>query len=160
MQMSLEDINKRITPREFMITRLGLSELHEDKSLNIHGLEAHTGFAPIKTSFGTRDSRITTIYFNNQAFILAGICKVPETISKYDRIFLETAQSFHAMTEDEHKLAEPLRLKTIHADKETSFESLAQQSPLEHYPEEQLRLINDMYPKGRPKEGELLKVVN
>jgi len=159
MQMTLEDINKRITPREFMITRLGLKNLTQDKQLTINGLEAHTGFAPIKTSFGGRDSRFTVIYYNNQAYILAGMCKDQATLPNYDRIFLESAQSFHAMTENEYKLAEPLRLKTIHAEKETSFESLAQQSPLEHYPEEQLRLINGMYPKGQPKEGRLLKVI-
>jgi predicted Zn-dependent protease len=159
MQLTVEDINKRITPREFMVTRLDLKNLRNDQSLNIHGFDAHTGIAPINTSFGQRAGRFTVIYFNNRAYILTGITKEPKTMPTYDHFFLNTAQSFHAMTENEHTLATPLHLTIKQADSHTDFNSLAQQSPLEHYPIEQLRLINGLYPKGQPKEGMLLKVI-
>ncbi|MEE9552597.1 MAG: hypothetical protein V3V89_06075, partial [Gammaproteobacteria bacterium] len=91
--------------------------------------------------------------------ILAGITQDPETMPTYDHAFLNTAQSFHAMTENEQDLARPLHLRTIQADSHTDFNSLAQQSPLEHYPIEQLRLINGLYPKGQLTEGMLLKII-
>jgi predicted Zn-dependent protease len=159
IQLALEDINKRIPPREFMVSRLGLKNLSQDQAINIHGQEAHTGIAPINTSIGKRAGRFTVIYFNNQAYIVAGFTKNPKAMAEYDRYFLETAQSFHAMTENEYALAKPLHLKTIQASSDTNFESLAQQSPLEHYPTEQLRLLNGLYPKGQPTEGMLLKIV-
>jgi len=49
-------------------------------------------------------------------------------------------------------------IKTV-AGNDTNFESLAQESPLEHYPIEQLRLLNGLYPKGQPTAGMLLKIV-
>ncbi len=77
-QILLDDINKRISPREFMIQRLGLDNLTNDQPLTINGLEAHTGIATINTSNGKRSARFTVIYFNNQAYILVGVTKVPE----------------------------------------------------------------------------------
>ena len=159
MQVGLEDINKRISPREFMITRLGLDNLSQDQAINIHGNDAHTGIAPVNTSLGKRAARFTVIYYNNQAYIIAGFTKNSSAMPQYDRYFLETAQSFHAMTDNEYALAKPLYLKTIQATGDTTFEMLAKQTPLEHYPVEQLRLLNGLYPQGQPTDGMLLKII-
>ena len=159
MQVAAQDINKRITPRDFMQTRLGLKNLSHESPLDIHGLPAHTGLAPINTSFGNRTARFTTIYFNDKAYVFAGVTKDPGGSEEYDRNFLETAQSFHAMTDNERSLAKPLRLKIIRADNNVNFTSLARQSPLETYPEEQLRLLNSMFPDGQPVADMMLKVI-
>jgi len=159
-QILLEDINKKISPREFMIQRLGLKTLRNDKPLKINGLEAHTGIATINTSSGKRAARFTVIYFNNQAYVLVGVTKDPKTMSHYDAAFMETARSFHRMTDSERSLATPLRLKIIKSTETTNFKTLATQSPLENSQEEQLRLLNGLYPKGKASSKSLLKIVN
>ena len=159
-QILLEDLNKRISPREFMIQRLGLKTLTNDKPLKINGLEAHTGIATINTGNGKRAARFTVIYFNNQAYILVGVTKDPKAMSHYDAAFMETARSFHQMTQNERLLAKPLRLKIVNSTNETNFKSLAQQSPLEKYQEEQLRLLNGLYPQGKASSKALLKIIN
>ena len=159
MQMVVEDINKRITPRDFMLTRLGLKKLNHDTALHINGLDAHTGLAPINTSLGNRTARFTVIYYNDRAYVLAGITKDPAKTADYDPYFLDTAQSFHPMTEKERALASPLRIETVVADADTRFSTLASQSPLDTFPEEQLRLINAMYPQGEPPPGKVLKII-
>jgi len=159
-QILLEDINKKISAREFMIQRLGLKTLRNDKPLKINGLEAHTGIATINTSSGKRAARFTVIYFNNQAYILVGVTKDPKTMSHYDAAFMETARSFHRMTDSERSLATPLRLKIIKSTETTNFKTLATQSPLENSQEEQLRLLNGLYPKGKASSKSLLKIVN
>ncbi|MCH8845443.1 MAG: M48 family metalloprotease [Proteobacteria bacterium] len=159
-QILLEDLNKRISPREFMIQRLGLKTLTNDKPLKINGLEAHTGIATINTGNGKRAARFTVIYFNNQAYILVGVTKDPKAMSHYDAAFMETARSFHQMTQNERLLAKPLRLKIVNSSNETNFKSLAQQSPLEKYQEEQLRLLNGLYPQGKASSKALLKIIN
>jgi predicted Zn-dependent protease len=159
MQIGAEDLNKRISPREFMQTRLNLKKLAKDQSLTINGLDAHTGLAPISTSFGSRTARFTVIYFDNRAYIMAGVAKDPETALEFDPHFLASAQSFHAITANERLLARPLRLNTIEAGADTRFSELAKNSPLESYQEEQLRLINALYPQGEPQPGMLLKVL-
>jgi len=159
MQLAATDINKRVTPREFMQTRLGLKALSHDSPLNIHGLAAHTGLAPINTSFGNRIARFTVIYLNDKAYVLASVARNEVEAEAYDRYFLEAAQSFHAMTENERSLARPLKLKVTQVDSKGSFSTLAGQSPLETFPEEQLRLLNNMFPDGQPRPDMLLKVI-
>ncbi|MEE9575433.1 MAG: M48 family metalloprotease [Gammaproteobacteria bacterium] len=159
-QILLEDINKKISPRDFMIQRLGLKTLKNDKPLKINGLEAHTGIATINTENGKRAARFTVIYFNQQAYILVGVTKDPKTMSHYDAAFMETARSFHQITQNERLLAKPLRLEIITSTDETNFKSLAQQSPLEKYQEEKLRLLNGLYPQGKANSKSLLKIIN
>ncbi|MGH8119110.1 MAG: M48 family metalloprotease [Gammaproteobacteria bacterium] len=159
MQLAVQDINKRVPPREFMQTRLGLKDLSQDSPLNINGLAAHTGLAPVNTSFGKRIARFTTIYFRDRAYILAGVARDQGAAREYDRYFLETAQSFHAMTEQERALARPLKIAIAQAGNQATFAELARQSPLKNYPEEQLRLLNGMFPKGEPAANMMLKVI-
>ena len=159
-QILLDDINKKITPRAFMIQRLGLKNLRNDRPLTINGLDSHTGIATINTDEGKRSARFTVIYFNHQAYILVGVTRDPVAMSDFDVSFLETARSFHQLTGDEHLLAKPLRLKIIESTEDTNFKSLASQSPLEQYQEEKLRLLNGLYPTGKANSKPLLKIIN
>jgi predicted Zn-dependent protease len=158
IQISAEDINKKISPRDFMIQRLGLNNLDNESALNINGLQAHTGVSVINNGQGPRPTRLTVIYLGQRAYIIAGTSKVANQLAKYDRDILETAKSFHALAEDEKLLAKPLRLKVIEAT-DAPFSVLAKQSPLESHAESQLRLLNAKYPDGEPKTGELIKIV-
>ncbi len=159
-QVLLDDINKKISPREFMIQRLGLKGLRDDRPLTINGLEAHTGITTINTAEGKRDARFTVIYFNNRAYILVGVTKDPAALSHYDAAFMQTAESFHQLTQEERLLAQPLRLLIVESTNETNFKSLAEQSPLEQYQEEKLRLLNGLYPEGKANSKPLLKIIN
>ena len=142
-----------------MIQRLGLSNLENESPLNINGLSAHTGISIVNTSQGQRPMRFTVIYFEQRAYIIAGTSKVAGHLSKFDNTILETAQSFHELTENEHKLATPLRLNVVQANEQTRFSDLAKQSPIRTHAESQLRLLNGKFPSGEPKKGELLKVI-
>ena len=159
LQIGVEDINKKISPREFMISRLGLRQLHDDQQLTIHEMPAHTGLASVNTSAGMREARFTVIYFNDRAYIFAGAAKQANKFKQYDPAFLETARSFHAMTENEHKLAQPLHIRIVRADDSTNFAELAKNSPLQSFAEDQLRLINAKFPNGKLKPGQLFKVI-
>lgn len=51
------------------------------------------------------------------------------------------------------------RLKIITAHSGMTFASLARSSKLPKYAEQKLRLLNGMFPKGEPRTGQLLKIV-
>ncbi len=159
IQINAEDINKKISPRNFMIQRMGLNNLDNESPLKVNGLDAHTGISVINSGLGHRPTRFTVIYFEQRAYIVAGMTKKADEIAKFDQAILDTAKSFHALTENEKILAKPLRLKVVQANNETRFSSLANQSPLESHAESQLRLLNAIYPDGEPQTGALLKVV-
>ena len=60
---------------------------------------------------------------------------------------------------NEFALAEPYRLRIVKAAEGTTIESLAAESAIKKYPEQQLRLFNKLYPDGEPKPGEYVKTV-
>ncbi len=159
LQLGAEDINKRISPREFMQTRLGLKKLKAEGKLNPDGLNGHSAVAPIKTSFGTRDARFNVIYLGDKAFILAGVVKDQNQIPTYDKEFLSSAKSFHRITSKEREIAKPLRLHMIKAKPGMTIAKLAKQSPYTDHAEERLRLLNGIFPTGEIKPGQMVKVV-
>ena len=159
LQLGAEDINKRISPREFMQTRLGLKKLKAEGKLNPDGLNGHSAVAPIKTSFGTRDARFNVIYLGDKAFILAGVVKDQNQIPTYDKAFLTSAKSFHRITSKEREIAKPLRLHMIKAKPGMTIAQLAKQSPYTDHAEERLRLLNGIFPTGEIKPGQMVKVV-
>jgi predicted Zn-dependent protease len=160
IQISAEDINKKLSPRNFMIQRMGLNNLDSESSLNINGLEAHTGISVINSrGQGPQPTRFIVIYFEQRAYIIAGMSKSPNALDNYDQVIIDTAKSFHSLTKNEEELAKPLRLKIVQANNETRFSNLAKQSPLESHAESHLRLLNANYPDGEPENGTLLKII-
>ncbi len=159
LQMGAEDINKRISPREFMQTRLKLQNLKAEGRINPDGLEGYSAVAPIKTSFGTRDARFNVIYLGDKAFILAGVVKDKGQVASYDKAFLASAKSFHRITNKERKIATPLRLHMVKAKPGVTIGQLSRNSPFTDHAEERLRLLNGIFPTGEIKTGQMVKIV-
>ncbi len=159
LQMGAEDINKRISPREFMQSRLGLKKLKSEGRINPDGLQGHSAVAPIKTTYGTRDARFNVIYLGDRAFILAGVVKDPSQIAVYDKAFLASAKSFHRITNKEKEIAKPLRLHMTKVRPGMTISKYAKQSPYTDHAEERLRLLNGIFPTGELKPGQMVKTV-
>jgi predicted Zn-dependent protease len=159
LQVMVEDLNKRMSPREFMLSRMGLKDLKAEGSISPSNLQGYSAVAIAPTSAGEREMRFTVIYFNDKAYILAGTVKDPKTIPVHDRAFLDTARSFHPLQAHERELAKPLRLKIVRASQGATFGHLAGRSPFTKYAEQRLRLLNGAYPHAEPQPGQLLKVV-
>ena len=72
---------------------------------------------------------------------------------------MSSIETMRDMKPTEYPLAEPYRLKLIEADDKTRIEDYAKDMPVEKFKLEELRLMNGLYPKGEPKPGDLIKVV-
>jgi len=73
---------------------------------------------------------------------------------------MSSIKTFRRLRDNEFKLAEPNRIRLVKATPQTRIAALAAASPIEKYPAERLRLLNDLYPDREPVAGELIKVVN
>ncbi len=159
LQLGAEDINRKISPREFMIKRLGLKRLKAEGPIDPDGLTGYSAVAPIKTSFGIRDARFNVIYLDDKAFIIAGVVKESSQIPTYDRLFLESAKSFHRIRPSEREIAKPFHLKVIKAKPGMTIVQLARESAFPDHAEERLRLLNGLFPRGEITPGQLVKIV-
>lgn len=159
IQVSIMGADRRLSPKEYMVNRLGMKGLREDQDLTVNGLPAHTGRVTVNSPYGRRLSRVTVIYFGRRAVILSSATEDGGGINRLDPKFLETAKSFRPMSRQERMAAGQHRIRLIRADAATSYKSLAANSPLPNLAEEQLRLLNGDYPVGEIEPGEVIKIV-
>lgn len=121
------------------------------------GLTGYAGVAELKTPYGTKDSRVATVFQGKRAYLLIGTHKDRKKLPGDE--FFETIQSIRKLKQEERQLAKGQRIRIVKAKSGDTFEKLAEQSVLPNYAEAQLRLLNGMYPEGEPQEGQLIKIV-
>lgn len=160
LQLTTTDRNRRITPREFMLQRLELSELSHEAPFPHGGLQGHTAVARARTPYGTRPVRFVVIYHADRAYVLAGAARDDDQPLRYDSEFVAAGRSFHPLRPEEMVLARALRIGLTTAGSDTHYAALASGSRIPNHPEPQLRLLNGHYPAGEPAAGELLKIVD
>lgn len=158
LTVTMQDRNRRITPRQFLQQRLQLKNLRAGESFSHQGMQGFTGIAEVSTKFGTRLARFIVIFHDNRAFVITGVSKSRQSPYLYDREILSTGKSFRRLAPHEKALSQALRLHVIPFKGQT-YAELARRSGLNHLAESQLRLLNKHYPRGQPSKGSLIKVV-
>ena len=148
-------------PRDFAMRGLANRRLDRAETLDINGLKAWTAIVRGDASpFGqSTNVRYVIIYYNSLMWVFKGASRTGTAAPSGDSFFLSTARTFRRLRGNEFSLAEPHRLHVVRATEDTTIESLAAKAELKKYPEQQLRLFNDLYPKGEPEPGDLIKTV-
>ena len=160
LQITAVDINKRISPKQFLKQRLKLTKLQNGESFQSRQLQGYTAISSIsRTVYGTRLVRFVVIYKNNTAWIFQGLAKDEKKPYAFDDAILNTAKSFRPLTALEQRKTKPHQIHIITARNNTRFATLATQSQLGPNAEAQLRLLNNLYPKGEPTPGTALKII-
>jgi predicted Zn-dependent protease len=72
---------------------------------------------------------------------------------------MSSIQTMRHLKPAEYPLAQPFRLKVITAAAGTKIEDYVKSMPGERFQKEHLELLNGLYPKGEPRAGDSLKVV-
>lgn len=159
IQVTITDLNRRITPEAFMHERMKLNDLRDGEDFRSGDDEGYTAVASGKTPYGERPVRYVVIFRGTRAWIIAGAAKDRRNPQHYDNEILATARSFHPLRPAEQTIAGAQHLRIIRAAAGTRYADLAKQSPLANFPEQQLRLLNGQYPSGEPEPGSPLKIV-
>lgn len=159
MQLAMDDLNKRVTPREYLHARVKTSAFKDEGSLSGTTFPSHTAIVRIDTPFGARDTRVAVLFHGNRAFMLFGTAKDDAGFKRLDPQFQAAMRSLHTLSSKERTIAEGLRLNVVKARAGETFAELAKRSPLNAYAELTLRLINDKFPSGEPAVGESIKII-
>jgi len=137
-------------------------DLEQGEELNQYRLEGHTGRLP---SAGEADpDRVAVIYYGSRQYILEGrindaSATDAESLNQYDNLFLSSIRSFRPLRKTDIVQPDIKRVRYVKANDKTTFASLARHMEIGEYAEEQLRLLNGYYPRGEPKPGEWIKIV-
>jgi predicted Zn-dependent protease len=148
-------------PRDFAMRGLASRRLDDARAFEVNGLKAWTAIVRNDPSpYGQSTSvRYVIIYYGNLMWVFKAASRSNSTRPAGDSLFLSTASTFRRLRADEFKLAEPHRLAVIRASEDTTIDQLASTAKIEKYPAQELRLYNDMYPKGEPEPGDRVKTV-
>jgi predicted Zn-dependent protease len=160
IQMQTQAPPPNTGPKEFLSRMLAQYSAGQAEQIDVNGLQGYTTLVrSARTEFGVVPARYAVIYYNNLAYIFAGVTKGSAGAPSADPVFMSTIKTFRRLKQSELQAAEPYKIKIIRADENTRIADLAKQSPLPKYAEQQLRLLNDLYPDKEPKPGQLIKIV-
>ncbi len=131
------------------------------EALEVNGLQGYTAIArDVPLPWGNRGpARYAVVYFNNLGYVFMGATRLGSALSANDAMILSSIKTFRRLNDREYALAEPRRIKLMTASEGTRMAELARNSPIQKYPLERLRLLNDLYPDKEPKAGQTIKVV-
>ena len=162
MQVTLKEYPLTQGPREFLMSQLRGASLAGGEPISVNGMQGYT----VRTSSGSPldngagPVRWTVLYRGKSAYIFAGASRssrngVPES----DGLFQSVAETLRALKPSEYPLAEPYRLRIQTATADTRLEDYAAAMPVGKYRNEELMLINGLYPDRKLESGVLYKVV-
>jgi predicted Zn-dependent protease len=155
IEMSVTDINRKLSPREFMSKRLEIDDLAQGHALNQFGLEGYTGI----TKYQGNPLRIAVVYKQTQAFLFFAGTEQKSEFARFDEIFIDAISSFQPLSDQDIPLAKALRIQNKKVGSTDTYERWANQTRISNSPKQQLRLLNDHYPDGELQTGQWAKQV-
>jgi predicted Zn-dependent protease len=161
LQLSAVPPPPDVKPRELLARSLPGVPLSGGEPLEVNGLSGYTAIArDVALPWGNRGpARYAVVYYNGLAYVFTGATRLSSALGASDPLFMSSIKTFRRLRDNEFKLAEPNRIRLIKATSQTRIAALASGSPIEKYPTERLRLLNDLYPNKEPTPGQWLKVV-
>jgi predicted Zn-dependent protease len=161
LQLSAVPPPPDVRPGELLARSLPGVPLSGAEPLEVNGLSGYTAIArDVALPWGNRGpARYAVVYYNGLAYLFTGATRLSSALGASDPLFMSSIKTFRRLRDNEIKLAEPNRIRLIKASPQTRIAALAGASPIEKYPTERLRLLNDLYPDKEPSPGQWLKVV-
>lgn len=163
LQITVDGRPDKTTPREYLQKQIGNRGLTGGQELNFNGMQGYSMIARSGSPLdrGAGPVRYAAVYRDKQVFVFAAASRSSQdSMPAHDRIYLSTFQTLRPLKPSEFPLAEPYRIRLVKAQNGTKIEQLAKGSPIQKYPVQTLRLINDLYPNKEPAPGHIVKVVD
>jgi predicted Zn-dependent protease len=160
--ISTSRLARGATPASFTEEQLGLN-VREGREITIDGMPAYLGIADkADSAYGPRPVRFAVIFDERKglAYLLRGAGKYDLRNIADDRNYIASIFSFDRMSREDFRSAKTPAVQVVRAEKDTTMEQLAEESPITNYALDTLRLINGLFPHGQPEEGQLIKIVN
>lgn len=141
------------SPSDFLRNKIKFDRASGIDTTEVNGMPA----AIVSGVTGGQVVRVMAVFLNNQAYVVALVTQSAELLDRYESAFDATIRSFRRASTQ--STVRPYRIKLITAQPGTTFAGLASRSPWPRNPEGYLRTLNGFYPRGEPKPGQTLKII-
>ena len=102
---------------------------------------------------------LTLIDYNKQTYLFRSMFKSVEAHNAAAPELRAVINSFHPITPTERQQARPFQIRTLPLASGQNVGALARSAPLGRYAEQELRLVNGIYPQGELAAGRLVKTI-
>ena len=163
MQLTSPPRPEKRGPREFLLEYLKGASFSKGEALNVNGMEGYTLVTRRGSPLdgGEGPVRWAVLYRGKATFLIAGASRSGNgALPADDGLFQSSVQTIRDLKPSEYPLAQPYRVKVIKATEQTKLEDYAKAVPSDDgYQKEKLLMLNGLYPNGKIKPGQYLKVV-
>ncbi|HEV7714307.1 MAG TPA: M48 family metalloprotease [Steroidobacteraceae bacterium] len=149
-------------PREFLLEQLKGESFSKGEALSVNGMEGYTLVTRRGSPLdgGEGPVRWAVLYRGKSTFLFGGASRSGTAgLPADDGLFKSTIETTRDIKASEYPLAQPYRIKVIKATEQTKLDDYAKNVPVEKYQKEELQLLNGLYPNGKVKPGQYLKIV-
>lgn len=155
VQMQMDSIAPPVDVPNYLSTKF--SEFRNSQPVATSEDQAVAGVVTVTDpNTGQRMNQLVSMVTRGgQAFVVAAAGKTQLP----DQAFLSVTKSIRRLKSNESPLAEGRAIKLVTAQRGDTIASLAAQSNLDKYQQEQIRLINNLYPSGEPTPGQRIKII-
>lgn len=146
------------TPLEYLTETLRRDDLENGEEIQVGPFDGY--LADIKDASGTLSVRkIALVYFNGGVYLFNGEAGPNEDVAAFNKKFKETVMSMRPMTGEDLREVNTQKIKVIYAKPGDTYADLARGVPIKSYPVETLRLLNGHFPRGEPRAGDPIKII-
>ncbi len=146
------------TPEQYIRETLKRDDIENGESLVVNGYDAY--IADIQILGGDDQVRkMAVVYKDGGIYLFRGTLGAVGDPSRFEEDFRATLGSFRAMTALDLKVANNQRIKVVMAEPGDTYAELARMVSIKQFPEETLRIINGHHPRGEPRAGDYIKIV-
>ena len=146
------------TPEQYIRETLKRDDIDNGESMVINGYEAYVTDVQV---LGGDDQvrKMAIVYKDGGIYLFKGTLGAVGDPARFEQDFRDTLGTFRAMTAADLKVANNQRLKVVVANPADTYAELAKKVSIKRYPEETLRVINGHHPRGEPRAGDYIKIV-
>jgi len=163
LQITTEKRPEKQSPREFLLSKLKGGGFSRGADISVDGMEGYTlitrAGSPLDSGEGP--VRWAALYRDKSVFLIGGASRSSANGAPVDDgIFISCIQTMRHLKPAEYPLAQPYRLKIVRVEGPIKLADYVKNVPDEKFQQERLELLNGLYPKGEPRPGDFLKVID
>jgi len=146
------------TPQEYLTDTLRRDDLLDGEEIQLGPYAGYTASIEI-TDGMTQRRKIAVIFKDGGVYLLEGELGAVGDVAVFEAQWQRTLRSFRAMTAADLRLINNQKIKVVEARPGQTYASLATTVPLKAHAEETLRVLNGHHPRGEPRAGDYIKII-
>jgi len=155
LKVSLEDLNFRETPKEYM--QRVASGFSEGVDLEING---YKGYACLVRERTGEMRRLAVLFRESKVYQFVGYLDEEEKdFQQFDPLFMQIINSLDRLDQRGRDMSKPLRIIKYIVKRGDTYKKLASNSSISYNAEAQLRLLNGDFPNRDLVVGKVIKLV-